>query len=491
MRTIYDFLDFSASIYPLKTALMDENRKLTYDKFLANTNQLSNFIQDNTKLGQVISLMAENSAEMLISYFAILKSGCIAHMIPTQTSDENLLLQIRETKPRLFFSTASLKNKIERSGCLTNTKFVDVKLNEMITNQEIKDFYGNRFHEISSIIFTSGTTGKPKGVILKHKNIVTATQNIVKRIGIQNDDIEINTLQLSHSFGLGCIHAIFSQGATSVIFRNTINLKHIVKTALEEKATGFSGVPATFRKFLDVCMDDLKLCRKYMRYLVTNSVRVPKETAMEIINLFPTAKFFTYYGLTEASRSTFLLFNENLSKIGSVGRPADGVQIKIIDEKGNTLPVNENGEICIKGPHVIESYWNNPEADSQIKDSWLHTGDLGYFDADDYLYLQGRTDDLINISGEKVSALEIETIIKQLDGIQDVVVMGEPNDIFGEIPIAYMVKTKPTLNSLDIIKHCGKKLESHKIPQKIIFTDSIPKTESGKIQKHLLRSKVT
>lgn len=489
MKTIYDFLDESATRYSSKTALVFENARVSYNTLISKAQTISNFIQDNTTAGEVISMMSENSIDLLITYFSILKSGCIVHLIPPQISDQNLLLQIQQTKPKLFFCTDPLKDKINRSGCLVESTFVDIKSKNFGIIKSNKDYYGNRYHEVSTIIFTSGTTAKPKGVRLKHSNVITATLNIVNKIGIQNDDIEVNSLQLSHSFGLGCIHAVFSQGATSIIFPNTINLKAIANVASKERATGFSGVPATFRKLLDVCKGEFVSCKKNLRYMLTNSVQMPKETIKEIINLFPTTKFFTYYGLTEASRSTFLLFNDNLDKLESVGKPAPQVKIKIVSENDITLQANNPGEICISGPHVIEKYWNNPEADSKIKNGWLYTGDLGYFDSDGYLYLKGRKDDLINVSGEKVSSLEIENIIKQLDGVSEVAVLGIPNDIFGQVPIAYVVKTKPNLTSSDVISHCGSNLEGFKIPQKIFFLDSIPKTESGKIQKHLLKSK--
>lgn len=488
MKAIYDFLDVSATKYPSKTALVFENERVSYNGLVSKARTISNFIQDNAHVGDVVSLMSENSTDLLITYFSILKSGCIVHLIPPQTSDQNLLLQIQQTKPKLFFSTSSLKDKITRSGCLSETTFVGIKSKDFSIMKSNKDYYGNKYHNVSTIIFTSGTTAKPKGVRLKHSNVITATSNIANKIGIQSDDIEINSLQLSHSFGLGCIHAIFSQGATSVIFRNTINLKSIINVSSKEKATGFTGVPATFRKLLDVYKNEFVSCKKHFRYMLTNSVQIPKDTIMEIVTLFPDTKFFTYYGLTEASRSTFILFNENLNKLESVGKPALEVKIKIVDENGNNLSANNLGEICISGPHVIEKYWNNVEADSKIKNGWLHTGDLGYLDSDGYVYLKGRKDDLINVSGEKVSSLEIENVIKQLDGVSEVAVLGVPDYVFGQIPVAYVVKTKNIAQS-DIVNHCRNKLEGFKVPQQIFFLDSIPKTESGKIQKHLLKSK--
>ena len=349
------------------------------------------------------------------------------------------------------------------------------------------DFYGNQFNETSSIIFTSGTTSKPKGVKLSHKNVLTATNNIAKMIGLQSGDIEINSLSLSHSFGLGCLHAIFLQGATSIIFKNTINLKEILKKGLSENATGFVGVPTTFYKILD-SFDELFSSIFSIRYLLTNTAPMKKESILEIMRLFPKANFYTYYGLTEASRSTFLLFNKNKNKINSVGKPAPGIEIKILDDNGKNLSTNQIGEITIKGDNVITNYWNNSKADNSINYGWLKTGDVGYLDSDGFLYLKSRKDDMLNVGGEKFTPEEVELVIKEIPEILDVGVIGIPNEHFGQVPIAFIV-TNNKISSAYIIKQCNEKLERYKIPQKIIFLDNIPKTDSGKIQRNILKSK--
>ena len=213
-----------------------------------------------------------------------------------------------------------------------------------------------------------------------------------------------------------------------------------------------------------------------------------KESILEIISLFPKANFYTYYGLTEASRSTFLLFNKNKNKINSVGKPAPGIEIKILDENGKNLSTNQIGEITIKGDNVITNYWNNSKADNSINYGWLKTGDVGYLDSDGFLYLKSRKDDMLNVGGEKFTPEEVELVIKEIPEILDVGVIGIPNEHFGQVPIAFIV-TNNKISSAYIIKQCNEKLERYKIPQKIIFLDNIPKTDSGKIQRNILKSK--
>ena len=482
MKAIYEFLELSAEKYPNKIAITDDTASITYNELLKKSKFVSNSIRDVIKCGQSVSLLSENSISFIIAYFGILMAGGIVHIVPPNSSDKQLQFQIEKVKPVIIVCSETLVDKITRN------QYKHILISELINNSSKinhNDIH-DKFNEVSSVIFTSGTTGTPKGVKLKHENIIFVTKNIIKIIGVRSDDVEINPLQLSHSFGLGCLHTTIAQGATSIIFRNSINLKEIIDAVTINKATGFVGVPATFQKILLNYKQEFKEAGKNFHYLLTNSAPMPKDDIQEIIKLFPLTNFFTYYGLTEASRSTFLLFNNNITKIESVGKPAPNVEIKIITNNGDTSNEHEIGEVLIKGPNVIDEYWAGTAEASKIKDGWLATGDLGFLDSDGYLYLKGRKDDMINVGGEKVSPIEIELMIKQLDKIQDVGVIGVPDKTFGEIPVAFIV-TEFNLETNEILGYCIKTLERYKIPQNFIFVDSIPKNESGKIERNVLR----
>ena len=482
MRAVYEFLELSAKKYPDKIAITDDTASITYNELLKKSKFVSNSIRDVIKCGQSVSLLSENSISFIIAYFGILMAGGIVHIVPPNSSDKQLQFQIEKVKPVIIVCSETLVDKITRN------QYKHILISELINNSSKinhNDIH-DKFNEVSSVIFTSGTTGTPKGVKLKHENIIFVTKNIIKIIGVRSDDVEINPLQLSHSFGLGCLHTTIAQGATSIIFRNSINLKEIIDAVTINKATGFVGVPATFQKILLNYKQEFKEAGKNFHYLLTNSAPMPKDDIQEIIKLFPLTNFFTYYGLTEASRTTFLLFNNNITKIESVGKPAPNVEIKIITNNGDTSNEHAIGEVLIKGPNVIDEYWAGTAEASKIKDGWLATGDLGFLDSDGYLYLKGRKDDIINVAGEKVSPIEIELVIKQLDKIQDVGVIGVPDKTFGEIPVAFIV-TEFNLETNEILSHCIKTLERYKIPQNFIFVDSIPKNESGKIERNVLR----
>ena len=288
MKSIYEILNNSAKAFPDKPAVIFENKRYSYGEILNKSQCLSNFIQKKTSPGNVVSILYENSPFFIISYFSILKSGCIAHIIPPAISDFNLKEQIKESNPQIILTNHNFEQKLNRTQLIEKAFFVESDSDVFKSNCD--NLFEDKFYEVSSIIFTSGTTSKPKGVKLTHKNILTATSNIVKMINIQTSDIEINSLSLSHSFGLGCLHAIFLQSATALIFKNTINLKEIFKCGKVENATGFVGVPATFYQIINSFTEPLSSIQS-IRYFLTNTAPMKKESILKIVNLFSKSNF--------------------------------------------------------------------------------------------------------------------------------------------------------------------------------------------------------
>jgi len=220
-----------------------------------------------------------------------------------------------------------------------------------------------------------------------------------------------------------------------------------------------------------------------LRLLITNSTSVPPEIVSEYKTILKNGNLATYYGLTEASRSTFMIFENHLDNDTSVGKPAPNVEIKIKNK------YNDIGEIWIKGSNVIKQYWNNLSGNQNFIDDWIKTGDLGYFDKQGFLYLSGRLDNVVNIGGEKVFPEYVEKIIKQNSGIEEVVIIGQKHNVLGHTLKAF-VKLNPqsTLKKSDILSFCIKNLEKYMVPLKIELVNDFPVTEYGKIKRFLLYS---
>jgi len=311
------------------------------------------------------------------------------------------------------------------------------------------------------------------------------TKNIVDVLGYSNSDIDLLPLPLHHSFGLGCVHTSLYIGSTLVLLNNSSDLQQILESLKKFNITTLAAIPATLTKLLKFDRSILEDSFSNLRLIITNSTSIPKKTVQNFKEILKEGHLATYYGLTEASRSTFMIFDKNNGREESVGKIAPQVEIKIVNEDQNDSKI---GEIWIKGNNVIKKYWDNVEADKNLVDGWLQTGDTGFFDEQRYLFLKGRNDEIINVGGEKVIPLEIEEVVKDLSDIEDVAAFGIDHEIFGQVIKLNVVKTKESnLDKSQILSHCIKNLEKFKIPSKIDFVEKLPKTDYGKVKRFMLK----
>ena len=477
MNSIPEFFKRSVKVNPKKTAVIIQEQEYSYEEI----DQMSSSIAQNLSVypsNSVLSMMLDNSIEFIITYLGILKTGKIAHIIPTNISKNNLTEQISSATPKCIITSKQYLSILEKFEGVDILNIKEISLNKKFEEIKIET------KKIAYLIYTSGTTGKPKGISITHANVLFTTKNIVDRLEYKKTDREILPLSLSHSFGLGCLHTALYVGSTIILHKNSTDIRKILESILENEATTLAAVPATLSKMVENFNNETNRMCKNLRLIITNSTKISENTVKSIMDVLNTGKIATYYGLTEASRSTFMIFNEQIEKYNSVGLPASGVEIKIdCKEK-----LGHIGEICIKGPNVIDSYWENVEMDKNIENGWLKTSDVGHLDNEGYLFLDGRVDDMINVGGEKVMPNEIELIVNELEGIEDAVALGMPHDTFGQVVKLFAKKSKNSeITKTDIMGHCVKKLERYKVPVIIEFIDEFPRTEYGKIKRYELR----
>ena len=471
---IINHLESNSKKYPEKNAIIFENEKISYKELYDRVQNFSLSISELNK--EVISLISENSISFIIFYLGIIRSGNIVHIVPPEISETNLNNQIKSSNSQLIICSENVFKNISKYSKIKTQilKFSEIKSHSEINESSLKE------NSIAHLIFTSGTTSIPKGVGISHTMLEFTTKNIVNILGHLNSDIDILPLPLYHSFGLGCVYTSITVGSTIILHKDASNLSNLLNSIKKFKATTFAAIPATLTKFIKFENSDLKNNFSDIRLVITNSTSIPKNTIQIFREILVNGNLVTYYGLTEASRSTFMIFQEDSSRDNSVGRPAPGVSIKIDD--------NSNNEILIKGKNVISKYWKNENADKNIIDGWLRTGDTGFLDNENYLFLKSRKDDIINIGGEKVIPMEIEEVVKQIPEVIDVVAFGIKNEIFGQVIKLQVIKSKESnLEKSEILIHCIKNLEKFKIPNKIEFVEEIPKTSYGKVKRFMLK----
>ena len=302
--------------------------------------------------------------------------------------------------------------------------------------------------------------------------------------------MEVLGLPLCHSFGLGRLRCTLIKGATMVLVGSFANLKLFFNAMDEFHATGFGMVPAVWAYIRKFSGTRISKFAGQLKYIEIGSAAMPIDSKKELCELFPNTRICMHYGLTEASRSAFMEFHENMDRLNTIGKPVSAkVDIRIFDENGKMLPDGEQGEICVKGNMVTKSYYRPEENANAFFGDYFRTGDVDYRDTDGNFYLAGRRKELINVGGKKVSPQEVEDAVCSL-GVEDCICVGmeDPNGILGEVPKVYIVRNGTDMPFDEIRRKLVPLLEDYKIPAAFDWIDEIPKTSSGKKQRLSLRN---
>ena len=465
---------------PQAAALVSATRELvTYADLFGKIVQAAAFLRERgLRKGDRIALSAQTELDFIYVYFAAHLLDVVNVVVDANANPKKLEYILELTKPKLAFG-------FETEAC------VSLKYDQIDYTKQFESSHDVTMSadDTADIVFTTGTTGVPKGVMLSHFNIFSSADNINGFIGNTKDDVEVLGLPLCHSFGLGRLRCTLIKGATMVLVGSFANLKLFFNAMDEFHATGFGMVPAVWAYIRKFSGTRISKFAGQLKYIEIGSAAMPIESKKELCDLFPTTRICMHYGLTEASRSAFMEFHENMDKLNTIGKPvSDKVDIRIFDENGNVLPDGEQGEICVKGNMVTKSYYRPEENANAFFGEYFRTGDIGYRDADGNFYLSGRRKELINVGGKKVSPQEVEDAVCSL-GVEDCICVGmaDPNGILGEVPKVYIVKNGTKMPFDEIRRKLMPLLEDYKIPAAFDWIDEIPKTSSGKKQRLSLR----
>jgi long-chain acyl-CoA synthetase len=478
--TIEECIWKNASLYPDKVSIISGKKSATYkelcERILAAKSKLEKY---GLKKNDCIILAAGKQIEFAYIYFGAHLAGYEVIPIDAATEPTRLKYIVEATNCKLLigFSETGYQNE------LSIKDFADLEV-----NQAERSSFRNE-DNVADILFTTGTTGVPKGVPLTYKNEMAAANNINTFIKNKSDDIELLALPISHSFGLGRLRCCLVNGQTIILLGSFANVKKIFRTIEEDHVTGFTMVPASWRYLQKFTGNKLGDYASQLHYIEMGSAYFSADEKKSLADLLPNTRVCMHYGLTEASRSAFMEFHDDAKYLSSVGKASPNTSIKIYDETGKEMPVGQEGEICVRGNHVTEGYLNRPIEDSFFGE-YFRTGDWGFMNTEGYVYLKSRKKDLINVGGKKLSPVETETEILKIPGVADCACIGVADDdgILGEVVKAFIVKDKDSnISEEDIKTALVGKLEGYKIPVKYEWIDKIPRTHNGKTQRALLR----
>ncbi|MFY9947136.1 MAG: AMP-binding protein [Candidatus Sulfotelmatobacter sp.] len=510
---VEQFLENSARQFPDKIALICGDERLTYRQIEERANQLAHaLIAAGVERGDRVVTVLPNSIESVLAIFATLKAGAVFVVLNPTTKADKLTYILNNCRASAMITrggrlSAQPESWTDRPhlGCVfmlgaseSQSASLQAAGKKMIPLEQLgKEAIQPPTKkcidiDLAALIYTSGSTGRPKGVMVTHLNIVSAATSITTYLESTADDVVINTLPLAFDYGLYQLLMTFKVGGTLVLHDSFAFPTVVIEKIIQEGVTGFPIVPTVSALLLQMDLSKYKFPK--LRYITNTAAALPVEHIRKLRALFPQAKLYSMYGLTECKRVSYLPPEQLDLRPSSVGKGMPNEEVYVVDEDGNRVAPGVVGELVIRGANVMKGYWELPEeTDRCLKpgplpgEKVLYSGDLFRADEEGYLYFVGRKDDIIKTRGEKVSPREVEDVLYALEGIAEAAVIGVPDPILGSaIKAVLTLHPGAQITRQDVLRHCAAKLEDFMRPKIVEFRVSLPKTESGKISKRLI-----
>ncbi|MFO0693797.1 MAG: AMP-binding protein [Polyangiales bacterium] len=507
---LHDYLIESACRLPDEIALVCQKQRLSYAELDARSNALAHaLVASGVERGDRVVVFADNTVETVVSFWGVLKANAVVSIVNPLTKADKLAYLLNDCRasalitdghitsvfvdaaarsPHLRTVIVSGRLDRERLAALPNVQAWDDALAR--GDRAAPPARRNLDIDLAAIIYTSGSTGDPKGVMLTHRNMLTAATSISTYLEIVEDDVILGVLPLAFDYGLYQMIMAFRTGARLVLERSFTYPAQVLNLVVEEGVTGFPGVPTIF-----AILAEMKTIKSYdfsrIRYVTNTAAALPVKHILVLRDLFPTAKIFSMYGLTECKRCTYLPPADLERKPTSVGIAIPNTELWIVDEHDNRLGPNQVGQLVIRGATVMRGYWEKPEATAKKLrpgplpgEHVLYTGDYCRLDEEGYLYFVGRMDDIIKSRGEKVAPKEVETALMNVHGVKEAAVIGVPDEVLGQAVKAFVVLEEGvTFTEKDLQRECQQRLENFMVPKHVVFVSELPKTNTGKITK--------
>jgi long-chain acyl-CoA synthetase len=467
---------------PNKVVLFGDNLIVTYGELTERLNQVSAWIFQKYGRDNKFLILADNSPFFILSYLGVMQSGNTAVLVETRPSLSDLKYILDSTVPPAIFVEKKYLPALKSLGTeiITEETLSGIMETGFSSNPSSRE----KEEAVAVIIFTSGSTGTKKGVMLTHKNLAANTESIVQYLQLTGKDRVCVVLPFFYCYGASLLHTHIRVGGSLVLTRKTF-LGSIIKDIDQYQCTGFAGVPSTFQ-ILITKTPFLESPLPSLRYLTQAGGKLADKYIAMLSDHFPDKQIFIMYGATEATaRLSYLPPAMIRKKMGSIGKGIPGVILGVLDENGRKVKAGDVGEIAARGENIMKGYYGDTDGTAAvIRNGWLFTGDIGTTDEEGYIYVTGRSKNIIKSGGYRISPYEVESVILSLGNIIGCIVLGIPDDLMGESVVAVVqiqsgsdTSTSPE----EIIAHCNRRLPSYKVPQKVVFMDQFPLNSSGKV----------
>jgi amino acid adenylation domain-containing protein len=507
---LHDVLLDSARRLPDKVALVCKNQRLSYSEIDARSNALAHALcARRVQRGDRVVIFADNTVETVVAFWAVLKASAVASVVNPLTKADKLAYLLNDCRASALvtdghltptFAAAASRSAhlhtVVVSGSLDRPRLEPlpgvVSFDDALASgsREAPPPRRSLDIDLAAIIYTSGSTGDPKGVMLTHRNMLTAATSITTYLENVEEDVILGVLPLAFDYGLYQMIMAFRVGARLVLERSFTYPAEVLSAVVREGVTGFPGVPTIFAILAEMkTLGQLDLSK--IRYVTNTAAALPVKHILALKKLFPSARIYSMYGLTECKRCTYLPPADLDRKPTSVGIAIPNTELWIVDEQDRKVGPGVVGQLVIRGATVMRGYWEKPEATARKLrpgplpgEVVLYTGDLCRLDDDGYLYFVGRMDDIIKSRGEKVAPKEVENAIVNIPGVKEVAVIGVEDEILGQAVKAFVVlEAGISMTDRQVVRECQARLESFMVPKVVEFLSELPKTTTGKIKK--------
>ncbi len=483
-----------------RVILIYEGKEMTNVEMNQASRRLARALKDlGVKRGDRVILQMPNCPEVLQAFGAIWRIGAVAVPINYLVGDEETAYIYQDSGAKVVISSSIFLSKIQ-AGKAKAPSLETV----ILTDREVPQGFLSYPHllekkpeetevvnmdadELAALVYTAGTTGRPKGVMHTHLSLYENARMQHESLTLPDGLTAVFVLPLCHSYGIASINLGLFRKSGKAILLNSFNVEAIFSAIEKYRADTMAGVP-TMYVYMLLFPEAKKYDLTSMKYWFCGSAPL----ALETFNRFKETFGFEIvegWGLTEAGANNTTNPLEGAKKVGSIGVPMKGTEIRVVDNAGNPLPAGREGEIMIRGPMLMKGYWNKPEETAQVlRDGWLHTGDIGYKDEDGYFWITERKKDLIIKAGENISPRTIEEVLFGHPKVSEAAVIGMKDDLYGENIKAFVVlKPGEEATAEEIVEHCRKKLTNFLLPKEVVFLNALPKNLVGKVLKKELR----
>lgn len=501
---LHEFVARSAARDPYAPALIEPAGTTSYGELEARVHRFAQlFAKHGVAKGERVVIALENGRDLVAAHFGAMRAGGVSVPLPGGIKSDRLLPAIGDCAPRVCVVDAGAAQLLAGAAFPgRSTVFVAQGVRPAAVPSgffDLRDALADCSEsplvtavgsdDLAAIIYTSGSTGEPRGVMLTHRNFVANAASIVAYLELTAVDRVMCVLPFHYVYGLSLLHTHLSVGGSLVIENRSAFPNVVLASMAEHAVTGFAGVPSTFTLMLhrsNLSATELP----HLRYVTQAGGAMPPARILEWLERGPKADFFVMYGATEAAaRLAYLPAADLRRKTGSIGRPIPAVEIVVYTDDGSVAAPGVIGELVARGENLSPGYWNNPEETARrFQPAGYHTGDLGYYDEDGYLFLVGRKHDMIKVGANRVGSKEIEDVLHEHPAVQEAAVVGTAHDLLGEAPIAF-VATRAALGDAPnaLRAFCASRLASYKVPVRVVQVPELPKLGSGKPDRSLLR----